>query len=131
MEWISVEERLPPVAGERVLVCSVPGTENAFVAFRLLGGEWHRYIGEGYLCSVHPKIEVPTHWMPLPEPPKDKGPFIVGESSSWPHPEGALYGVRHKTFGWVSDFRGHIAAQQVCDRLNKIWTSDKGSTDDQ
>ncbi len=62
--WISVEERLPEDCGERVLVrlnddCIVghPRMDTD----RLNRGMWVRY-GDNV-----------THWMPLPEPPKDGG----------------------------------------------------------
>lgn len=61
-EWISVKERLP-IIGQCVLICSEAGG-----------------VAEGCYC-IHPnewvqfrwnvaKLNV-THWMPLPEPPKE------------------------------------------------------------
>lgn len=58
-EWISVKDRLP-VCGERVLI-----TEGSavFEAYLSISHKWVR-AGIGWAESV-------THWMPLPEPPKD------------------------------------------------------------
>lgn len=60
--WISVEERLPDIA-EKVLTCN---------------GD---FVSENWLCTVASKVGrvnvwaysegVVTHWMPLPEPPKE------------------------------------------------------------
>ena len=59
-KWISVEERLPNKI-ERVLV-----TDGMFVceAWLSLYGSWMR-IGSEL------RIVTPTHWMPMPEPPKE------------------------------------------------------------
>lgn len=63
MEWISVKEKLPGT-GVRVLACSKRGSvfickrdspRNSF--FRIDGTSKYR-------CF--------THWMPLPEPPKEQ-----------------------------------------------------------
>ena len=67
-EWISVKDRLPPVAewsGDRVLVY----TEEGYIHEGLYEGEkfdeWiDKYFDSGYV----------THWMPLPEPP-NTGPL--------------------------------------------------------
>lgn len=58
-KWISVEEALPKY-GERVLI-----TEGAcvFEAYRSISNKWVRH-GIGWAEDV-------THWMPLPEPPKE------------------------------------------------------------
>ena len=58
-KWISVEERLPP-CGERVLI-----TEGSavFEAYLSISNKWVRN-GIGWMECV-------THWMPLPEPPKE------------------------------------------------------------
>ena len=58
-EWISVKERLPD-NGEVVLVCD----EHELI----LMAEHYSY---GWVSNpLFVKIKV-THWMPLPEPPKD------------------------------------------------------------
>ncbi len=70
--WISVEERLPEQYNP-VLVAYVGYNTNAIladmVAYRDSDSDWCWYDGDhpsGELCKV--KI---THWMPLPEPPKE------------------------------------------------------------
>lgn len=60
--WISVKERLPEEK-ESVLVHYVDGWMP--IAF-LLGGKWYQSGGETSWLSV-------THWMPLPEPPEERG----------------------------------------------------------
>ena len=72
--WISVDERLPEQYNP-VLVAYVGYNTNAIladmVAYRDSDGDWCWYDGDhpsGEFCKV--KI---THWMPLPEPPKEVG----------------------------------------------------------
>lgn len=70
VKWISVEERLPEV-GKEVLICDA---RDSFLGMFFLVERksdkvyfWHD--GGGWRL---PSDEV-THWMPLPEPPKDGG----------------------------------------------------------
>lgn len=58
-QWVSVKERLPEI-GDHVLV-----SNGGFVCESFLDkeGEWQR--GGARLFFMKP-----THWMPLPEPPK-------------------------------------------------------------
>ena len=57
-QWISVAERLPSV-GEKVLVITIgKGKQYVETDMLLATGEWFDY---GNI----------THWMPLPEPPKE------------------------------------------------------------
>lgn len=65
-EWISVKERLPE-SGTRVLVMRIDHvTKKPF--YDLLwfanGKWWIRHFTDDYAV---------THWMPLPEPPKEGG----------------------------------------------------------
>lgn len=60
-EWISVKDRLPKT-GERVLVC----IGAVFEAFIDDDGKWQRY----YSAPLNEVLGEPTHWMPLPQPPK-------------------------------------------------------------
>ena len=61
-EWISVEDRLPEVR-QRVLLYSYHDGINT--------GYRADEIGRFYVDKSYPYR--PTHWMPLPEPPKMKG----------------------------------------------------------
>jgi hypothetical protein len=72
MEWISVKDRLPKLNED--VVCIVPlmkkhGKEKRILylnCYQKNGLRWGNYDGH-YEHNVN---EV-THWMPLPEPPKD------------------------------------------------------------
>lgn len=80
-EWISVEDRLPEMAGQNVLVYGVNlfGQHHIFMAFQGYGDfNWYtsdvtymnnRDLGDNRL-STNWDI---THWMPLPEPPENNG----------------------------------------------------------
>lgn len=65
--WISVEDRLPKV-GETVLFTGKNSYGNRFITQRgwFDGDFWRRNDGD----KVYPSTPV-THWMPLPEPPKE------------------------------------------------------------
>ena len=60
-KWISVKERLPE-PGERVLYCYRGFVGEGYVT---RSGEWER---AGIWTRYYP-----SHWMPLPEPPKEGG----------------------------------------------------------
>lgn len=62
-EWVSVKERMPEPDKE-VLVCtqSKNGSRNVDKGY-VLGGRW-----------VHRGTAEVTHWMPLPQPPKEDTP---------------------------------------------------------
>lgn len=66
--WIPVTERLPET-GVDVLVMF---PHNMAVASRDMG-EWVVNSGDGWCTGVNLSDDEkePTHWMPLPEPPKD------------------------------------------------------------
>lgn len=62
--WISVEDRMPK-PGENVLTCDHKG--NMHIMFS--------YPSEEYPFNIppwHTRFFMPTHWMPLPEPPKEE-----------------------------------------------------------
>lgn len=60
-EWISVEDRLPEGMGT-VLIA-----HNGGVSFGWFNGAyWTRGA-----ATKHKPIKTVTHWMPLPEPPKE------------------------------------------------------------
>ena len=63
--WIPVSERLPKY-GERVLVFGGVTMYVAYYDKNRYGGEsWHKLNSKSHYCN-------PTHWMPLPEPPKEE-----------------------------------------------------------
>ena len=64
-KWISVEERLPNV-GEKVMVC---GVKNGMQVGTFRGISRHGK-NRKWLWKKDTILEV-THWMPLPEPPKE------------------------------------------------------------
>ena len=62
-KWIPVEERLPK-EDEVVLVFGGRSIYTAYYGENRWGGiGWHKLNSKYHNCS-------PTHWMPLPEPPK-------------------------------------------------------------
>ncbi len=65
MEWISINERLPP-EDEWVLVCGGKRYSSFMVARWTRSDEW---LIES--CSDIINIYPPTHWTPLPDPPKE------------------------------------------------------------
>ena len=65
-DWIPVTERLPKY-GERVLVFGGVTMYVAYYDKNRFGCEsWHKLNSKSHYCN-------PTHWMPLPEPPKEEG----------------------------------------------------------
>lgn len=62
-EWISVKDRLPE-PGNRVLAASAYFTGECWMA---VNGTWYRY--NGY--DMDNLFEPVTHWMMLPDPPKE------------------------------------------------------------
>lgn len=73
-EWISVKERLPDDEkdGETVLaVVSGKPHENITLCHVLMTAGY--FPEEGWVVNEYPEWENPTitHWMPLPEPPKE------------------------------------------------------------
>lgn len=64
-EWIPVTERLPEM-GKKVLCCGVKGGRFIAELSELGKGNlyWTKRDGKG--CPTA------THWMPLPEPPKEE-----------------------------------------------------------
>lgn len=71
-EWISVEDRLPFAEyGESDNVLAVCAAGVIYMLY-FDGSNWCYPAGEPYCCkNSESKI---THWMPLPEPPKQKEP---------------------------------------------------------
>lgn len=58
-EWISVKERLPEEKQRVIVRCERIGTSVGWI----LWGEW--------MTDIGPSAGKITHWMPLPEPPKE------------------------------------------------------------
>lgn len=80
-QWISVKDRLPDAAGYECLVCAVNENYNQTHVFTAHTGygEPGWWTGNVHYMSrvtspsdnrLHPALNV-THWMPLPEPPKE------------------------------------------------------------
>lgn len=77
MTWISVKERLPEVGEPVIVFCAKPSalgfSEEIFVAMltelrSLIPGYENTHFWEA--ASLERGTNV-THWMPLPEPPKE------------------------------------------------------------
>ena len=71
MEWISVKDQLPKKDGDSSIYCLVFDSYNGIVVrpYNEVHGCWDQEDGDDYYCdAVGGKI---THWMPLPEPPKN------------------------------------------------------------
>ncbi len=68
--WRMVEEELPKSGefGEIVLACNDVGTVNA--AFLSSSGKW--YAANNTMYDAWTWMPNVTHWMPLPEPPKEE-----------------------------------------------------------
>ena len=80
--WISVKDRMPDAAGYECLVCAVNENYNQTHVFTAHTGygEPGWWTGNVHYMSrttsprdnrLHPALNV-THWMPLPEPPKEE-----------------------------------------------------------
>jgi len=71
--WISVEERLPEEVRKSYLCrtdsgyhCEVRWTDNVYGLWTGGGGQW------GWSIFDIPQYAKVTHWMPLPQPPKEE-----------------------------------------------------------
>lgn len=75
-DWISVKDRLPD-GQHPVLVYVPPYTDGDEEYIGYVGMAYHTSLGEGFWAGTDGAvygaigmIHEPTHWMPLPEPPK-------------------------------------------------------------
>lgn len=71
-EWISVKDRLPGIENEYVLtLVSGKPTENITLENAYELAEFD--IDDGWILEMWPEFKNPnvTHWMPLPQPPKE------------------------------------------------------------
>jgi uncharacterized low-complexity protein len=67
-EWISVKDRLPPDQGKKVLVANGHGYISVFALWKKeYGNKWTWIDEQGHFKHTNDI----THWMPLPEPPKE------------------------------------------------------------
>jgi len=64
MEWISVDERWPEPGEWVLLACPADGVEQGY---QLAGKQFYLSRTDSYDDAIR---VWPTHWMPLPEPPK-------------------------------------------------------------
>ena len=68
-EWQPIETA--PQDGRRIIGCYVPDGDAAVVRWKAGHGDWHGYWNLDVCGSYAEDGEWwPTHWMPLPEPPK-------------------------------------------------------------
>lgn len=68
-QWISVKDRLPPWQGKKVLVVNGHGDVRIYALWkREYGNKWTWLDERGKFNHVNDI----THWMPLPEPPKEE-----------------------------------------------------------
>ena len=69
-KWISVKDRLPSDGKAKLVWC--PERHNIYCAcYEEANEEGKWFIFGGWRGEGLEKIEPVTHWMPLPDPPKD------------------------------------------------------------
>lgn len=71
-DWISVKDRLPDI-WESVLVFNIDLPEEILLAHLSELGIWHCSCN----CFDGSSPDNVTHWMPLPEPPKEEQPALL------------------------------------------------------
>ena len=71
MEWISVKDKLPPNGDKLVLI--VVNGKGKNLTFRNAVEIANYTSKDGWILETFPELEnmQVTHWMPLPEPPKE------------------------------------------------------------
>ena len=67
-EWISLKDRLPPIKGKMVLVVNGHSSIDILGLWENHGNRW-KWISKTGVFRHYNDI---THWMPLPEPPKEE-----------------------------------------------------------
>jgi len=65
MEWISVKDRLPETDNEYIVALDFLEVKSTTMNFMSIPSKWHT------MSSIDVSKRV-THWMPLPEPPKEQ-----------------------------------------------------------
>lgn len=72
-KWISVEERLPE--NDRMVIGFTPCDGFMFVGYyheeKMAGYKWEKWKIITAMRSTKDMVKKVTHWMPLPEPPKE------------------------------------------------------------
>ncbi len=73
-EWISVNDRLPET--EEIVLVTVSGCPHKNITLVCACELAEFNVHEGWILEMYPEWENPivTHWMPLPEPPKEDKP---------------------------------------------------------
>ena len=64
-EWISVDDRLPDYFTSVLVWC--PGNKCIYAAYRNARQEWYTFDDT---IAGHVVVNMVTHWMPMPNPPK-------------------------------------------------------------
>ena len=64
-EWISVKDMLPDYFTSVLVWC--PGNKCIYAAYRNARQEWYTFDDT---IAGHVVVNMVTHWMPLPQPPK-------------------------------------------------------------
>ena len=64
-EWISVKDKLPDYFTSVLVWC--PGNKCIYAAYRNTRQEWCTF---GDTIAGHVVVNMVTHWMPMPQPPK-------------------------------------------------------------
>lgn len=82
MEWIRVKDRLPEIYDFVLVFSNNPGTNEprpiAIARYNSENWEFLGHSGLDWACGAYQDIEYHidgldiTHWMPLPEPPKQQ-----------------------------------------------------------
>ena len=65
MEWISVKDRLPDIDNEYIVALDFLEVKSTTMNFMSMPSKWYT------MSSIDVSKRV-THWMPLPEPPKEQ-----------------------------------------------------------
>ena len=64
-EWVSVDDRLPDYFTSVLVWC--PGNKCIYAAYRNARQEWYTFDDT---IAGHVVVNMVTHWMPMPNPPK-------------------------------------------------------------
>ncbi len=78
MNWVSVKDRLPDDKQKVLAINATHSREHYVVLYDANDKSFEHTIYAGsflsylYESDEYARIEVPTHWMPLPEPPTEE-----------------------------------------------------------